>query len=123
MSAASDYLKSALINHILRQTAFSSPTALYVSLFVGAAEVSGGSYARVDVTTGFTAPVGGVSENASTISFPSPTAAWGTVTHAALYDAASDGNQLMYAPLNESKTITAGDTVRFNAASMDVSVS
>ena len=62
MSAMSTYLENALVNHVLRNTAYTSPgTTVYVGLikYYDAAvveagtltqEASGGSYARVQVT-------------------------------------------------------------------------
>ena len=62
MSAMSTYLENALVNHVLRNTAYTTPgTTVYVGLikYYDAAvveagtltqEASGGAYARVQVT-------------------------------------------------------------------------
>ena len=51
----SNYLRSAFINHVLRNTPLTPPTDVYISLYTSATvqngtnsgtEVSGGSYAR-----------------------------------------------------------------------------
>jgi hypothetical protein len=38
-----------------------------------------------------------------------------TITHLALYDAATNGNRLFYAQLSASKTLSPGDVLSFAA--------
>lgn len=136
MSAMSDYLESKLIDHILRATAYTAPVTTYVGLLTaapsdtgGGTEVTGGSYARVGVTsgtaawnntqgntTGASSGTDGTTENAAAITFPAPTANWGVVTSFGVYDAASGGNLLFYANLTTSKTINNGDAAPSFAA-------
>ncbi len=124
-----DYLENKIVDHLFRATAFSAPTTIYVGLLTAACsdsaagtEVSGGSYARVQLNpsisnwgntqdSGTTASSGasGTTKNKATITFPAPTASWGVVTHFALYDAASAGNMLFCASLGTAKTINNGD--------------
>lgn len=108
----------------------SGPTALYVGLLTSTptdstagTEVSGGSYARVTVnsslanwagtqgagTTTASSGTSGTTSNNNAITFPAPTANWGTVTGVAVYDAASGGNLLFYSALTASKTVNNGD--------------
>lgn len=137
MAALSDYLENKILDHILRATAFTAPVTTYVGLLTAAptdalagTEASGGAYARVAVTsgtaawnntqgntTGASTGTDGTIENATVITFPTPTAGWGLVTHFAVYDAATAGNMLFYAPLTTSKTINTGDAVSFAAGS------
>ena len=42
MSAMSDYLENALINHIFRNTDFTRPANIYVALFTAAPNDAGG---------------------------------------------------------------------------------
>ena len=129
MSAMSDYLENKLVDHILRNTAFTMPTTIYVGLYTGApsdagggTEVTGGSYARVQVgpsvsawlstngtTSGASSGTGGLTSNAADITFPAPTANWGVVTHFGIFDALTTGNLLLWAALTASKTINNGD--------------
>lgn len=130
MSGKSDYLENKLLDWLLRAQAFSPPATTYVALFTapptdagGGTEVTGGSYARVAVTSalanwaGTQAPgsttistgTGGQTSNNTSITFPGPTGNWGTVTHFALYDASTSGNLLYWAALTASKTINNGD--------------
>ena len=131
MSRASDYLEVELRKHIFRTGSFTKPATLYVSLHTAdptdaasGAEVSGGSYARVavgpsDATWSAPDATGGVTKNVSDITFPAPTANWGTVTHAAVWDASTSGNMLVSAALTTSKTVNNGDAApKFPADSL-----
>jgi hypothetical protein len=133
MAALSDYLENALINHLFRNTDYARPANIYVALYTaapsdsgGGTEVSGGSYARQAIATGassgWTAASGGATENSATLTFPTATASWGTITHIGLFDASSGGNLLFHGALTASKTIGSGDIFRFNAGDLDVSL-
>jgi hypothetical protein len=137
MGAKSDYLENKIIDWLFRGQTYTPPATIYVGLLTsaptdagGGTEVSGGSYARVGVSGGLTnwsgtqgagtttASTGtsGTTSNNAAITFPAPTANWGTVTHFALYDAASGGNMLYYAALTTPKTINNGDAAPSFAA-------
>lgn len=129
MAAMSDYLENALLDHVFRGLSYTAPTTLYVALFTaapsdagGGTEVSGGAYARASIAanttswnntqgtaSGASTGTDGTIENAVDITFPAPTANWGTVTHWGVFDAASGGNLLLHAALTQSKTINNGD--------------
>jgi hypothetical protein len=132
MASMSDYLEVELRRHIFRTGSFTKPTVLGVALFTaapsdsgGGTEVSGGSYARVDVPpldANWSAPnsTGGATANVSAITFPTATADWGTVTHVGIFDATSGGNLLFHGALTASKTVTNGDTFSFAAGALSV---
>jgi hypothetical protein len=132
MSAASNYLETALYNHVLRNTSYTPAATLYVALFTSTAtaadieagtltnEVSGGSYARQTVT--FAAPTNGSGSNSGTVTFPTASAGWGTIRFAAIMDASSTGNVLVYGQLTSDVTINSGNTFQFNAGSFTASV-
>lgn len=131
MSALSNYLETAVLNATLRGVAYSSPANVYVGLYTadptdagGAGEVSGGSYARVTVSTGggFTAPAGGATQNVADVVSPAATGVWGVITHVAIFDASSGGNLLYHGPLVTPKTVNPGDTFRFPAGTLIVSL-
>ena len=120
-----NYLETQLLNHVLRNTAYSAPTIVYAALFTSApdetgagTEVSGGSYARQAVT--FSAPAPDSVSNTADVTFPVATADWGTVVAFAIYDAASAGNMLYYANLTASRTILTSDQFRFPAGQLIV---
>jgi hypothetical protein len=117
----STYTEAAILNHLLRATAWAKPLALYVGLFTGdpgeagslAQEVTGGSYARVacgpsDAT--WNLPVGGdkTFTNAAAVTFPAPTAAWDDLTHFGILDASSGGICLASGALDTSTTVGSG---------------
>jgi hypothetical protein len=127
MAEFSDYLEDKIIDHMLRNQAFTPPTTVYVALFTTATaddgsgtEVSGGAYVRQAVT--LAAASGGASSNSAAVTFPQATADWGTITHLALMDAESAGHMLMHTILDESKTINNGDTFKININDLDLTV-
>ncbi|OOV05765.1 phage tail fiber protein [Rhodoferax fermentans] len=139
--ALSDYLENKLVDHVFRAQAYTAPTTVYVALFTSACsdsaigtEVSGGSYARPGLATSLvnwagtqaaastTASSGtsGTTSNNAAITFATPSAGWGTVTHIGLMDSVSSGNMLVCTALSIGKTINTGDTVSFPAASLTI---
>lgn len=128
-AAMTDYLENKLADHLFRTTTYSQPAAIYVRLLTSnctdssaGTEVTGGSYARVQLnpgnanwkgthgsTSGVSSGTNGTISNASAITFPSPTANWSVVTGFALNDASTSGNDLFCAALTVSKTINNGD--------------
>ena len=123
----SNYLENALINGTLRATSYTAPTTVYVALYTTdptdadtGTEVTGGSYARQSVTFG--APSNGVSTNSADITFPTATAAQGTVTHIGIRDALTAGNLLYHTPLDASKTIDLGDIFKITTGNLSVTL-
>lgn len=128
----SDYLEDKVLKHVFTNTAYTSPTTLYVALFTvapsdtgGGTEVSTSGTAYARQAMGFT--VSGTSPtqatNSSTVEWSTATASWGTVVAAAVFDASSGGNMLAWADLTSNKTISAGDVFRFPASSFTVTLS
>ena len=128
MSQMSDYLEGKLRDHIFRTASFTKPTALYVSLHTAnpaddatGTEVSGGSYARqnlapLDANWGGGTATDGIVKNLGVITFPAPTANWGSITHFAIWDASAAGNMLCYGALGTPKTVNNGDAAPSFAA-------
>lgn len=126
---ATTYLADKILNHVLRNTAYTSPTTVYLSLHTAdpgkagshANEVAGGSYARVAITFGAPAANAPYEETKnSLISFATATGSWGTVTHVGIEDASTAGNMLFFGPLTASKTVGNGDTFSIPANSLTV---
>ena len=127
MAEFSNYLENALIDAVLRNTTYTSPATVYVSLYTTdptdadtGTEVSGGSYARTAVT--FAAPSNGVTSNSADVEFPQATASWGSVTHIGLHDAASAGNLLFHTPIDTTKTIDSGDIFKIATGNLTVTL-
>ena len=131
MSSFSDYTENLVLNWLLTTNSATRPTAWYVALFTaapsdtgGGTEVSGFAYARKTAgtfTVSGTSPTSAV--NAAAIEFAAASGGnWGTVTHAAIFDASTAGNMLAWAALTTSRTINDGDVFRIPASSLTVTL-
>lgn len=126
MAEMTNYLESALIDHVLRNTTLTSPTTVYVSLHtasptetgaVGELPVAAG-YARVAVTFG--ADTDGVSTNSGAVTFTASGGSWGSITHFAIWDASAAGNSLLWSALDTSRTVNDGDSLEFATSAITV---
>ena len=124
--AFTDYLENKLVAHTFSNTAFTSPSSVFVALYTVAptdsttgTEVSGGGYARQSAA--FTT-TGNAATNTSAIEYPTATGNYGTVVATALLDASSGGNMLAFATLSSSKTISTGDVFRIPAGDLDITL-
>lgn len=121
MSQFSDYAEDKIRQFWWRTGTPTKPTALYHALFTaapgetgGGTEVSASGYARVNLApldANWTAPdtTGGLTDNASAITFGTPGANWGSVSHIAQIDASSGGNYIVSGALTTPKTVNNGD--------------
>ncbi len=118
----SDYLEIKVLDHVFGKAAYTMPTA-YIGLSTadpldtgaGLAEPVGGAYARVaTAAVDWNSAAAGAISNANAITFTQATASWGTVTHFAVFDAATGGNMLASGLLTISKAVGNGDTVKFD---------
>lgn len=130
MTAFSNFLENKILDHTLRGSsgAYTAPTTIYIGLFTAAptdansgTEVSGGSYARQAITFGTAASSGAIS-NTATVTFPTATGNWGTITHIGLYDALTTGNLLYHGAVTVSKTITTGDTFSIAVGNLTITL-
>lgn len=126
MGSKSDYLENKVLDHVLRNTAYTSPATVYVGLYTatpsdagGGTELSGNGYARQSCA--FSAASGGSISNSGTVTFgPNTTSGWGTVAYFGIFDASSSGNLLYWGSLTASKTVAVGDSVSFAAGALVV---
>lgn len=113
---SSNYLRGKVIDGSLRATTYTAPTNVYVSLHTAdptagataGTEVSGGWYAR-KLGTFAAQSTAGQTSNSNTITYDPVTSGPVTVTHFAVWDAATLGNMLYYGPLASSKTFATTD--------------
>lgn len=125
----SNYLENKIINHVLRNTAYTTPgTSVYVALYTSnpgednsGTEASGGDYARIQVTA-WNAPSNGATYNSNAINFATASASWGEITHIGILDLDTGGNLLFYGELTVHKVIGSGDTFSIASADLDVSL-
>jgi hypothetical protein len=131
-NAASDYLENKVLDHVLRNTAFTQPTGLWLGLFTAdtgleentpSAEVSTSATAYARKTISFDAASGGSSSSAATVTFDAATANWGTITHVAVMDAATAGNVLFWGAVTTSKSIESGDTFQVSQGNLTITLS
>jgi hypothetical protein len=137
MSAASNYLENKLLDHVLTATAFTQPSR-YLALFTNTSgnaatnleagtltdevSTSGTAYARQSIT--FNSASSGSSASSATVTFPTATANFGTITHVAVMDGDTEGagNVLFYGAVTTAKTIETGDTFQVSSGNLTISL-
>lgn len=121
MGSLSDYAENTLLKHLTREAAYTPAATVYLALCTadptdaatGASmnEVANsGSYARMAIAFGAAASRR-VTQNA-TVTFPTASGSWGTITHWAIVDSPTygAGNVLASGAFSPSKTVVAGNT-------------
>lgn len=115
MGSFSDFWENEILDHVFGKGSYTPPT-IYVGLSTadptddgtGLAEPPGNGYARVATAAAdWNAASGGAMSNANPITFPQATGPWGTITHFAIFDAASAGNMLAHGRLGKVRTTLA----------------
>ena len=130
MSSFSDYAESTALKFLFTTDAVTRPTAWYVGLFTaapsdtgGGTEVSGSAYVRKATGTITVSGTATTATNSAAIEFAAASGGnWGTITHAAVFDASTGGNMIAWAPLATSRTINDGDVFRIPAGSLTVTL-
>jgi len=126
----SDYLELKVLDHVFGKAAYTIPTA-YVGLSTadplddasGLAEPAGGAYARITTAAiDWNAAAAGAISNATALAFATATASWGTITHFAIFDAATAGNLLASGTLTVSKTVGSGDSITFDIGQLNATL-
>ncbi len=134
MADFSDYLETQILNWIKGTTFPTAPTNLYVGLFSSDPTDTGSAgtevtttirpAGRVTITFGAntgTGDGGTVITSATDADFGTSAGA-ATVTHFAIFDAASGGNMLFSDALTSSKTIAISDPVNFPAGNVTITI-
>ena len=136
----SDYGENLVVDSLLRGTQMSAttPSTYYVALYTSACsdtgpgtEVSGTTYARQPIARSQAAWTGtqgtanvassgtsGTVGNTTTITFPTATTNWGTVTYLGIIDAVTGGNMILCIPLTTPMNITTGSTDSLGAGTL-----
>lgn len=130
MASFTDYTENLVLTWLFTGDSATRPTAWYVGLFTaapsdtgGGTEVSGNGYARVATGTISVTGTATTATNSAAIEFAAASGGnWGTITHAAVFDASSAGNMLAWAPLTTSRTINDGDVFRIPASSLTITL-
>jgi hypothetical protein len=106
MSGKSNYLENLILNWIKGSAFASAPSGVYVGLFNGDPTDAGSGGTEVTTTD---VDFGNAAGDA-------------TISHFALFDAASAGNMLYSGPLTGgTQSVSSGTGVKFNSGSLTVS--
>ena len=125
-----DYLAEKLLDHVFKNTSYTAPTTVFISLSTsdpgvdgsGISEPSTGeNYDRVAHASWETAS-GGFTENSGDIEFNPASASWGTITYMAICNSLAQGDVLWYDQATPNQEPTAGDTVKFNDGDIEVTL-
>lgn len=132
-----NYLELEILDHIFGagNRNYSSVVTVFVGLSstdptedgTGITEVisANNGYARVPTTdVNWTAASGTTAtlQNSTDIAFTTATSDWGIQSFFFLADQGSDGNYMAYATLTTSKDITEGDTAKFSAKQLTITL-
>ena len=127
MAEFSDYLEDKVLDHVLRNVSYSSPTTVFVGLYTSnptdtnsGTEVTGGSYARQALSV--TTASGGIVTSSADVTFPQCTVLWGSVGFIGILDAVTSGNLLMHTALTTAKTIDVGDILKITTGNLTVTL-
>lgn len=135
MGALSDYLEAAWLN-TLRGVAFTPLTSVWVSLHTSApvgedavdwegTEVVGNGYSRIEILAASLDPASALGDgmsiaNNAEVLFPTSTAPWGTITHAAFWDGETASNLLCAGPLSSPRAIQASEATSFAPGNLNL---
>lgn len=139
MSCFSSYSSKKILDHIYangRAITYVPPATLYLGLLRddnGLAnntpaeqdEVQGGAYARkaLDGVINYFRPANGFEALLhADVDWATATVDWGTVNHAAVFDAATGGNVLLWSPLTTAKLIETNDIMGILAGDLVASL-
>ena len=132
MGSLAVYGENKVLDHIVGKAAFTMPS-IWVALFTvtpthedgtGGTEASAGNYARKSTAAGdWEAAASGAIQNNNDITFVECSGAdWTTINGFALYDALSGGNMIAWGALGTPKPISIGDTAKFAAGDLDITL-
>lgn len=137
--AFSTYLADAIVNEVFGGVNYTPPTTLYIGLSSTLPTVAGGNiteptigtngYARASVannTTNFPTTTTNSKSNGVAINFPTSTGSWlasASLGYLVIYDAATAGNVLGFAALNNPQVVaSSGATLSFAIGSLDITI-
>lgn len=135
-SEIANALSNSMYDHVLRNTAHTSDTTVYLAMFTSTAieseveastftnEVANANaYARIALTV--TAPSDGAGSNSGDHTFAAATPGnWGTLRWVAITNSATRGAGavLVYTQMDSDVVINNGNTLQFNSGDLDIQV-
>jgi hypothetical protein len=138
MSSFADYTENRTLDFWFKANSLSTtaPTTVYVGLATSTDsagdtlanleantqtdEVSGSGYSRQSVT--FASASGGAISTNATVTFTASGGNWGTITHVAIFDAATSGEIIAAGSLSSSKVISDGDSLQIASGNLTVTL-
>ena len=126
----STFLANEMLDHVFKGDAYAQPASIFVALATTAitddttgSTISepGSNYTRRE-TNDWSAAANGATENESDIEFAQAAAAWGTVGYFAICDHPTTGHILFYGTLTTIREIGSGDTARFPAGALNITM-
>ena len=138
MSSFADYTENRTLDFWFKANSLSTtaPTTVYVGLATSTQsagdtladleaniqddEVSGNGYSRQSVT--FASAAGGAISTNATVTFTASGGAFGTITHVAIFDAATSGQCIAAGELTSSKVISDGDSLQIASGNLTVTL-
>jgi len=127
----SDATENYVLNILFGKTpGFTLGTMAYIAAWkgdptdtgTGATEVgsgtSFGAYHRVSLTALMGTATTGYINNITDIVFPQAIAAWGDITHLAIFSSLTGGTMLAYCSLGATVTINSSEQLRINASNL-----
>jgi hypothetical protein len=128
MGSKSNFLELELLDHVLRNSAYTPPATVYLALYTavsaptdagGGSEVSGFAYARQAIA--FAVAASGATSNSGTVTFPVTSGGnWGVVTYWGLFDASTAGNLLYWGTFTTPAAVNDGDQVVIGVGDIDI---
>ena len=146
MAAMSDFLESGIIDHLLRTITFSKPSNISIALLTNhdanwaldaktgvtiPAAANASAYARkslsapADATWDLPGTGSPTTSNTAAIEFAAASGGdWGYVSGIAIVDSLTyaAGNVLFHGALTTPRIVTDGDTFKFNAGDIDITL-
>jgi len=128
---SSDYLANAMLDHLLPDSAYTPPAAIFIGLATGTIldadtgttiSEPGENYARIQHDD-WKIAAAGASSNSGQIIFAKATGGtWGTITDIGLMDTLTTGNLLIHAELATDKEIIVSDIAKWADGDMAITM-
>lgn len=133
-----NYLEHKVLDHLFGATTYTPSGTWYLGLstttpaedgtsFTEPASASG--YSRASMTNDKTnwsnaaqTSTSGEVYNNTTVTFPTSSGNWGTVTHFGIFDHATTGNLLIMAPLTNQQTVNTNNQLSFTSGTLRIRI-
>ena len=132
-SGLSAFLEDEILDQLFGAAAYTAPTPIWFALYSaaptkagGGTELTGNGYGRVSATNNLTTwAASSSSVKLSDIDItlgPATGGAWSEATHWGIFDAETVGNLLCWGPLTVARTAGEGDSIKFTAGDISISL-